>query len=250
MLSKVEYSNVNFATDQIKEYCKKNTNIIKIQDNLIDSLLVKTNENTYLFNYKNNKKYFYDKIQIEFNDHKIIKHIDSFDQNNILISNKLRKYVLSLLNAINNNTIIDNTVIGKNINNYTINIIIGIGGEYYLYFPFIKANKYIGMSNHQSIIDDAKNNVPYSINYLVDYNNYSQLPVIKSADIILVNLFNININIIHYISKIECNKIILISCNLPDNKLLLIQKYFKIISIETFSNLSGFIKVFQLVRKC
>ena len=249
MLSKVEYSNINFATDQIKEYCKKNTNIIKIQDNLIDSLLVKTNETTYLFNYKNNKKYFYDKIQIEFNDRKIIKHIDSFDQNNILISNKLRKYVLSLLNY----TI--NTIIGKNINNYTINTIntintiIGIGGEYYLYFPFIKANKYIGMSNHQSIIDDAKNNVPYSINYLVDYNNYSQLPVIKSADIILVNLFNININIIHYISKIECNKIILISCNLPDNKLLLIQKYFKIISIETFSNLSGFIKVFQLVQQ-
>jgi hypothetical protein len=244
MLSKVEYSNINFATDQIKEYCKNKINIIKIQDNLKDSLLVKTKEITYLFNYKNNKTYFYDKIQIEFNGHIIIKHIDSFDQNNILVANKLRKYVLSLLNTIlvnNYNTILGNTILG--------NTIIGIGGEYYLYFPFIKATNYIGMSNHQSIIDDAKYNVPYSINYLVDYNDYNKLPVIKSVNIILVNLFNININIIYYISKIECNKIILISCNLPDSKLLLIQKYFKIISIKTFSNLSGFIKVFQLVRK-
>jgi hypothetical protein len=238
MLSKVEYSNINFATDQIKKYSKNKTNIIKIQDNLKDSLLVKTKEITYLFNYKNNKTYFYDKIQIEFNGHIIIKHIDSFDQNNILVANKLRKYVLSLLN---NNTILGNTIL--------YNTILGIGGEYYLYFPFIKATNYIGMSNHQSIIDDAKYNVPYSINYLVDYNNYNKLPVIKSVNIILVNLFNININIIYYISKIECNKIILISCNLPDSKLLLIHKYFKIISIKTFSNLSGFIKVFQLVRK-
>jgi len=225
MLSKVDHNNYELGTYQIKEYYKKNKDIIKIQDNLIDSLLVKTKETIYLFNYKNNKKYFYDKIQIEFNEKKIIKHIDSFDQNNILIANKLRKYVLSLCK-----------------DNY--NTIFGIGGEYYLYFLFIKATNYIGISNHQSIIDDAKNNIPYSINYLVNYNN--ELPVIESVDIILLNLFNININVIEYINKIKFNKLIIISCSLPDNRLVLIKKYFK---IKTFENFNGFIKVFQLVRR-
>ena len=230
MLSKVDYNNYKFGTDQIKEYYKNNKNIIKIQDNLIDSLLVQTKENIHIFNYKNNKKYFYDKIQIEFNNHKIVKQIDSFDQNNILIANKLRKYVLSLCKD-------------------TYNITLGIGGEYYLYFLFIKSHKYVGISNHQSIINDANYNIPYCINYLVDYNKYDQLPVIDSVDVILVNLFNININVINYINTIKFNKLIIISCNLPDNRFLLIQKYFKIKSIKTFSNLNGFIKVFQLVRK-
>lgn len=230
MLSKVDYNSYELGTDQIKEYCKKNKDIIKIQDNLIDSLLVQTNKNTYLFNYKNGKKYFYNKIQIEFNGCKIIKNIDSFDQNNMLIANKLRKYVLSLCK-----------------DNY--NIILGIGGEYYLYFYFIKANIYIGMSNHQSIIDDANYNALYSINYLVDYNNYNELPNINNANIILLNLFNININIIKYINTIKFDILIIISCSLQDNRLSLLQKYFKIKTIKTFQNFNGFIKVFELVRK-
>ena len=134
MLSKVNYDSISYGTDRIKEYCKKYNNIIRIQDNLIDSLLVETNTNIFIFNYNNNKIYFHNKIQIEFNNKKIIKQIDSFDQNNIDIASKIRKYVLTQC--------------------YDCEIILGIGGEYYLYFLFINANKYYGISNYESIIND------------------------------------------------------------------------------------------------
>jgi hypothetical protein len=249
MLSKIEYNSSNLGTDQIIKYCKNNKNVIKIQDNLIDSLLVKTKENTYLFNYKNNKKYFYNKIQIEFNYNKIIKQIDSFDQNNIIIANKLRKYVLSLCK---NNELSLNISVNKNsyLPECKVDVILGIGGEYYLYFQFIKANVYIGISNHQSIINDANYNASYSINYLVDYNNYNEFPNINNTNIILVNLFNININVIKYINTIKFDKLIIISCSLSDNRLLLLKENFKIKTIKTFQNFNGFIKVFQLVKKC
>jgi hypothetical protein len=228
MLSKIDQSNYNLGTNQIKKYIENNKEIKRIQDNLVDSLLIETNDNIYIYNYVKNKKYNHYKIQIEFNNKKIVKQIDSFDQNNILIANKLRKYVLSLCK-----------------NNY--DLVLGIGGEYYLYFLFINANKYIGISNHKTIINDANYNIPYSVNFLVDYNNYNSLPKVK-ANLIILNLFNIHINVIKYLNDIKFDKLIIISCSLPENKLLLLKKNFKIITINTFSNLNGFIKVFQLVK--
>ena len=121
----------------------------------------------YNYNYYVNKYYLHNYIQIHWNDKIILKQIDSFDQNNINISNKIRKTVLSLANNTNN----------------TFNTILGIGGEFYVYFKFIKANEYIGMSNHQCIVDDANYNVPYSKNYLVDYNNIINM----NFDIIYIN---------------------------------------------------------------
>ncbi len=229
MLSKIDLTNYNLGTNEIKKFIKNNKEIKRIQDNLVDSLLIETNDNIYIYNYIKNKKYNHNKIQIEFNNTKIVKHIDSFDQNNILIANKLRKYVLSLCK-----------------NNY--DLVLGIGGEYYLYFLFINANKYIGISNHKSIINDANYNVPYSLNILVNYDNYDELPKINKTNIILLNLFNLHINVIKYLNNINFDKLIIISCCLTENKLNLLKKYFKIISIKTFSNLNGFIKIFQLLK--
>jgi hypothetical protein len=130
-----------------------------------------------------------------------------------------------------------------------IETILGIGGEYYIYFPFINAKKYIGMSNHISIINDAKYNILWSINYLVDYNNKNTYPKIIFADSIILNVFNININIIEYIEKIKFNKLILISCNLSDNKFNLLITKFKILGIKYFKNLTGIIRIILLTPK-
>lgn len=229
MLSKVNYDSINYGTDKIKEYCKTYNNVIRIQDNLIDSLLIETNQHIYIFNYKNNKIYYHNRIQIEFNNKKIIKQIDSFDQNNIMIAPKIRKHVLTQC--------------------YDCEIILGIGGEYYLYFLFINAKKYYGMSNHNCIINDANINIPYSINYLVDYNNLNSYPIIKKSNIILLNVSNIHHNIILYISQLYFDKFIIITCNLNNKKILLLQKYFRIIKIKTFNNFNGYIKILSLLKK-
>lgn len=229
MLSKVNYDSINYGTDEIKEYCKKYKDIIRIQDNLIDSLLIQTNNHIYIFNYKKNKIYFHNRIQIEFNNKKIIKQLDSFDQNNIMIALKIRKYVLTQC--------------------YDCEIILGIGGEYYLYFLFINAQKYYGISNHECIINDANINIPYSTNYMTDYNNIKSYPTITKSNIILLNVSNIHNNIILYINQIFFDKLIIITCNINDKKILLLQKYFRIIKIKTFNNFNNYIKVLSLVKK-
>ena len=83
-------------------------------------------------------------------------------------------------------------------------IFLGIGGEYYIYFPFIKSIQYIGISNHNSIISDANYNLQFYIrnysNHLVNYNNLKTFPKL-----------NINLNEItdeNHILRNENNKLI------------------------------------------
>lgn len=229
MLSKVDSNSIEYGTDNIKDFCKKHNNIKRIQDNLIDSLLVETNDTIFIYNYKIKKRYNHNKIQLEFNNQKIIKQINSFDQNNILIASKIRKCVLSQC--------------------YDCDVILGIGGEYYLYFLFINANKYYGISNHQSIIDDANTNIQISSNYIVDYNNIKSYPDIQQCNIILLNVSNINNNIILYITQIPFDKLIIITCNIKDNKILFLTNNFKIIKINTFVNHTGYIKILSFIKK-
>ena len=232
MLTKISsYESKHLSTNNIKLI--KNFDVI--QDNMHGYILVNYKNKSYLLNYYNNKKYLYNRIQIHFNGITISKTIESFDQNNYLIANKLRLYVLSLCNLS------AWTRIGKECFSYSyrillkqnhtlealnnkINTILGIGGEYYLYFPFIQANNYIGISNHQCIIDDAQYNNHYSKNYLVNYDNIFTYPQIDRAEIIILNVYNIHTNIIKYIKSIKFDKLIIISCNLPDKKLLLLKK--------------------------
>ena len=60
--------------------------------------------------------------------------------------------------------------------------ILGIGGEFYVYFKLLDYSKYIGISNHESIISDSKYNFSLDrfkkvSNYLVDYDKEKTFPV-------------------------------------------------------------------------
>jgi len=226
MLSKVNKSNIYLGTTELQKLYN-NTNYELAQDNLNNHIIYKLNNKNYIKNYITNKVYNHNRIQIEILGEKIIKQIDSFDQNNINISNKIRKTVISL-------------------SNNTYNNVLGIGGEFYVYFKFIKANEYIGMSNHQCIVDDANYNVPYSKNYLVDYNNINTSISNKKADLIILNVYNICETIIKYIHNIEFQKLIIITCCLTDKKLKQLTKYFKLKTIKHIQNFNSWICVIEI----
>ena len=230
MLSKVNKSNIFLGTTELQKLYN-NINYELAQDNLNNHILYKLNNKNYIKNYITNKVYNYNRIQIEILGEKIIKQIDSFDQNNINISNKIRKTVLLLTNNTYN----------------TYNNVLGIGGEFYVYFKFIKATEYIGMSNHQCIVDDANYNVPYSKNYLVDYNNIINCIITnKKADLIILNVYNICESIIKYIHNIEFQKLIIITCYLTDKKLKQLTKYFKLKTIKHIQNFNSWICVIEI----
>jgi hypothetical protein len=234
MLSKVNKTNIYLGTNELQKLYN-DINYELAQDNLNNHIIYKLNNKNYIKNYITNKLYNHNRIQVEILGEKIIKQIDSFDQNNINISNKIRKTVLSLTNNTNN----------------TYNNILGIGGEFYVYFKFIKANEYIGMSNHQCIVDDANYNVPYSKNYLVDYNNINIYTSITSnniskADLIILNVYNICESIIKYIHNIKFQKLIIITCCLTDKKLKQLTKYFKLKTIKHIQNFNSWICVIEI----
>lgn len=250
MLTKVSPPN-HLATNNIIKFIithnenekvkgKGETKLIKrIQDNLSGYLLIQYMDSSFIqYNYYLNKWYSHNKIQIDFNGIKIIKQIDSFDQNNWMIGNKLRNYVLNRIKQINEFE-------------FKISAILGIGGEYYLYWVGLMERMknidiLIGISNHKSIIEDAKLNIPWSNNYIVDYNKLSSYPQINSTDLVLINLFQINSNVIKYLTNIKFKKIILIACNLSDSKLKLL-KNFKLEKIKYFINFDSFLRVIELV---
>lgn len=235
-----KYASINIQ-NYIKKFPKQSMLVDKIQDNLDGYLLIKyKNGKIQMYNYYLNKFYSHNKIKICLNDRYIIKQIDSFDQNNWIIGNKLRNYVINLVKRINQY-------------DYPINTILGIGGEYYLYWVFFSwVENLIGLSNHDTIIDDAKTNIPWSRNYLVNYNDLLTYPVLTlttEIDLILINLSKINLNVITYIKKINFKKIIIISCDLPDSKLKLLSDNFQIKKIKYFRNFDGLLRVIELDHK-
>ena len=225
MLSKVNKQGQYLGTKQIKEY--KNDFLV-IMDNQNDTLLVKIKNKIFSWNYKYNKIINKKRIKIKFNNKYFYKQIDSFDQNNTLICNIIRKKVLSYLRHNN----------AKNI--------LGIGGEYYMYFSFLKYNNYIGISNHKSIIEDANYNFK-SENYLVDYENIN-LELVGKYDVI-INVISIHKKIIDFISKLDTNKIIIINCKPLYNKIELLTSYFKITKTYYFVNMTSIISILVLVKK-
>jgi hypothetical protein len=248
MLSKVSEPN-HLTTPNIINWFEKNaksnnTNIERIQDNLEGYLLIKykNNPKTKVFNYYLNRYYSHNQIQVHWNDNIILKQIDSFDQNNWIQGNKLRTYVFNLINRID-------------LFEFKINSILGIGGEYYLYWigfmkNQIRIKNLIGISNHLSIISDANLNIRWSSNYFVDYNKLETFPKISHPiDLILINLSQLNSNIIKYIREIKFNLVILIICNLSDSKLKLLKENFIIKKIKYFRNFDNLIRVIMLANK-
>lgn len=243
ILTKVFEPN-NLTSQNIIKFFSTNDNvrnpIDRIQDNMEGLLIIRyKNSQTKIYNYYLNKWYSHNKIQINFNGLKIIKQIDSFDQNNWIVGNKLRNWVLKRIEQINRFE-------------FNIESILGIGGEYYLYWiglhALLKNPKLVGISNHKSIIDDAILNIPWSSNYLIDYNIISSYPKIVQSDLVLINLFQINSNIIKYLNNIKFKKIILIACNLPNTKLKLLASNFKIIKFKYFANFDNFLRVIEIEK--
>ena len=249
MLTKVSGNNLSLSTEQIKRFVSKygseqmlSNQIDKIQDNLNGWLLIKyTGGQVQMYNYMNSKFYSHNLIQITWLDNeqiKILKHIDSFDQNNSLVANKLRHWVINKIKLIN-------------IIKYPVKKILGIGGEYYLYWKlleFTMIHKPVGISNCKSIISDAQLNIPWSQNHLVDYNDLTTYPEPSDYDLILINLSNINLGVINYINKINWKTTIFISCNLTDKKFKLLVDKFKIRTVKYFKNFDNVIKIIEFEK--
>jgi hypothetical protein len=242
MLTKVSEP-LEITTPNIKNFFSLYQNvsnpIVKIQDNLEGYLIIKLKNNKIMmYNYYLNRFYSHNKIQIHSLNYITIKQIDSFDQNNSLIANKLRSYIINLIKFNHNH-------------NKPINSILGIGGEYYLYWKhLIWIDKLIGITNHKSIMEDALLNIPWSSNYLVDYNDLESYPNINSLiNLILVNVSELNLNIIKYIKKINFSKIIMILCGfITNNKFNKIVENFKIIKIKYFKNFDSIIRIFIMEK--
>lgn len=239
MLSKVDKNNWKLGTINIIKYIQSNNIFNNIIDNLEGYLLIKNNDKIFLFDYvKNIFIKNISRIRLTILGKYFWKQIESFDQNNVTIANKLRKFVINQFVDIYTNT----------------NIFLGIGGESYIYFPFRSYSKYICISNHQSIISDANfnlqfYNLDYS-NYLVDYNNLKTFPNISSNTLdIIINVSNLHLNHIEYIKNFKINKLVIITCTPIYKKIPLIIKYFSIIKIKYFLNITSWITILVCVKK-
>lgn len=227
MLSKIIKGNTIFGTEPIKKFANCHEFDV-IQDNLNGFLLVKNNSEIYLWNYHTGHKYNYHRIKLEFGGKYFFKQIESFDQNNIKQAKYIRKSVLNYFKSFDHS-----------------NSIIGIGGEYYIYFPFLSYNKYYGISNHGSIVSDANYNCPKSENYLADYNKIKSFPKLNeelSFDVI-VNVVNIHENIIKYICNFNVKNIIIVTCVPLDKKIKMLNKYLKLKKITHVENINSLITI-------
>lgn len=245
MLSKVNKDNWTLGTTTIQQFVKDNNQKYDIiMDNLNGVLLIKYLNSIYAFNY--NKGKFIDKInkiRLKILDKYFWKQIDSFDQNNILLANKIRLSVIKYLQ----------------LNKKSSSKIIGIGGEYYVYFPFLKYSEYIGISNHESIIQDADFNLfnyfiksSYS-NYTTNYNDINTFPNIDyESDIIydvIINVITIHQNHIEWIKKFNINNLIIINCKPLYKKIPIITKYFEIKKIFYYKNINSIINIIICKKK-
>jgi hypothetical protein len=237
MLSKVTKDNYILGTNQIIKYANQKNNYDIIIDNLEGYLLIKDNYNIFYYNYYKNiiiKNVI--RIRLNILDKYFWKQVYSFDQNNIKIANKIRSFVIKYFSDSD----IYNTI--------------GIGGEYYIYFPFIKSNNYIGISNHQSIIDDADFNLKfYNLNYknyIVNYNDILSFPQIdNNISNVIINVSNIHENHIKWITNYNINKLVIITCTPVYKKMLLITKYFIIKKIKYFLNFNSWVTILFCIRK-
>lgn len=195
MLSKVSRENNLYGTYAIQQ-CKLPYDII--QDNQHNYMLICSKSKIYLWNCKLNKKYNCNIIKLYYKNIFYFKQIYSFDQNNIKHKKEIRDKVIEFYN--DNNKKSDN--------------IIGIGGEYYVYFLLFNYKKYIGISNHKTIIEDAQYNMNYHHklchNKYVDYNNLKMYPSINNTYDVILNVITITNNIIEYLKN--ANTIIIITC--------------------------------------
>ena len=166
----------------------------------------------------------------KFNNESVFISKNSFKQNS-QIAKQLRKYVDTHINYSN---------------------ISAIGGESYLYGLINKKITHINhYSNSESIVRDASlNNKFYKkklYNSLINYNTFDK---IKHADLLIVNLAKLNINLLNQINKRYYKQIIIINCHHDEfwKRLPLLSNY-KLASRKQFITDSYFITVNVLNNK-
>jgi hypothetical protein len=230
-VSKIEYlksiENGLILEPLLKKYIDNNMEILS------NNTLLFTNGYVIIDNISKKYKNALIPIIYKYNNCNIYKSINSFDQNNIIIAKQLRDYIINKI--INNNLNLEKEKKDKN------NILVGFGGEYYLYFCLLfnynLYDKYIGFTNNYYINKDANYNYNklnisqdlmksyllenYSDLLLFDYsnnnNNIHTILINNNLDII-INLSKINIYILEYLTKIKSyiRSLFIISCKKED----------------------------------
>jgi hypothetical protein len=165
----------------------------------------------------------------------IYKSALSFDQNNIYISSKLRHSVITFITESNLH-IMNDTDIKR--------VLLGIGGEYYVYHILAKKfgyKKYIGFTNNADIQSDAVYNYELHsmdsnaksyfmtnyIQFLIEYQHeldfnlddiINELTQTNCKLDIIINLSKLNVNVLQFIVRLKknINSVTIISCNERD----------------------------------
>jgi len=149
----------------------------------------------------------------------IVKPINVFDQNNIAIAQDIR-----------------NTVMNYMIQYGVAKTLLGIGGEYYLYYILLQQRykMMFGLSNNKTIlstsdINCANHECPCKNTYIDSYTNIKNFPVedtfyldencgVASRMDVIVNLSRFKPTIVEYLNKIKHNIgiVCVINCNDDD----------------------------------
>jgi hypothetical protein len=212
MLSKVFIKSIKdtqYTVPKIKDYV--------INNNYSGLVILDCYNNIHI-----NKKYY---IPQKFNSKMIYISSASFQQNNIYLAEKIRKFISFLLTS------------------FAYEEILCIGGESYIY-GLVNNIHYINhYTNSQSIYNDCEYNKKFykSIIYnnLIDYNKLIKL---EYNNITLINLSKLNKNLIKILNIMKTMYIIIISCNHNDfwNKITYLTNYKIIIRKKFICNVLGY----------
>lgn len=150
----------------------------------------------------------------------IFKYLDTFQQNNSYLSNKIRKYVF--LNIDNN--------------------VMCIGGESYIYG--IECENFIYYSNCDKLCFESDYNSNSKSIYIKDYNKLNKKQFKIIYPIVIINLSKLNKELLLLLNSFEIYKIIIINCHHKDfwKKIKYLDK-FKLINREKFIVKNYFITV-------
>jgi len=182
------------------------------------------------------------------------KYINTFQQNNSYIKNKIHKYVINLLQQQEISTSTSKSSITC------------IGGESYYYPIYINNNEFIYYTNSEDLYNEAVFNT--SINFqnhrnieqfkIIDYNTTNMTKSNNNINLknetIIINLSKLNKNLIQLINSDDgnnnCKHIIIINCKHKDfwKKITLLTN-FKLKERKHFIACNYFITINHFLRK-